>query len=177
MNVISKNFKHGENFVIGSFCIIEDDVVFGDNVTLGNFCIVRKNTVVGSNTVLMNNIELRPETIVGEDCYIDSGVKSSGKCRIGNKVTLRYDTIIARGVVIKDGTYVCPRVMTNNLNSGQDEIGGAQIGENCFIGTNAVLQHGIKIGNGVIIGAMSFVNKNCDDFATYVGIPAKKINH
>ena len=66
-------------------------------------------------------------------------------------------------------------VMTNNLNSGGIEIGGAKIGENCFIGTNAVLQHGITVGNNVIIGALSFVHKDCEAESTYVGIPAKKI--
>ena len=64
--------------------------------------------------------------------------------------------------------------MTNNLDTGGTQIGGANIGENCFIGTNAVLQHGITIQNDVIIGAMSFVNKDCDPKSTYLGVPATK---
>jgi len=64
--------------------------------------------------------------------------------------------------------------MTNNLNTSQSQIGGAKIGDNCFIGTNAVLQHGITIGNNVTIGSLAFVNKNCESDSTYVGIPASK---
>ena len=64
--------------------------------------------------------------------------------------------------------------MTNNLDTEKKSIGGAQVGEDCFIGTNAVLQHGISIGNKVIIGAMSFVNKDCEAESTYMGIPAFK---
>ena len=99
-------------------------------------------------------------------------------CIIGNSVTLRYDTIIARGVEIGDGTYVCPRVMTNNLNTSKSQIGGAKIGKNCFIGTNAVLQHGINIGDNVVIGSLAFINKDCEENSTYIGIPGKswKIN-
>ena len=66
--------------------------------------------------------------------------------------------------------------MTNNLNTEHQQIGGAKIGNNCFIGTNAVIQHGINIGNNVIIGSMAFVNKDCDTNSTYIGIPAKKLN-
>ena len=87
----------------------------------------------------MDYIELRNNTIIGEDCYVDSKVSSSGNVIVKNNVTLRYDTILARGVEIGPKTYVCPRVMTNNLNSGGIEIGGAKIGENCFIGTKEEL--------------------------------------
>ena len=135
---------------------------------------IEKNVVIGNNTIIKNFVELREDTIIGENCVIDSRVSSSGKCKIGNNVTLRYDSIIARGVEIGDNTYVCPRVMTNNLNTKHSQIGGAKIGENCFIGTNAVLQHGISLGDNVTIGSMSFVNKDCDSDSTYIGIPAKK---
>jgi acetyltransferase-like isoleucine patch superfamily enzyme len=65
------------------------------------------------------------------------------------------------------------RVMTNNLNSSKDPIGGAQIGKNCFIGTNTVFQHGIKIGENCVTGAMSFVNKDIPDGEVWIGAPAK----
>ena len=67
----------------------------------------------------------RPGTLVGHDCVIDSRVSSSGEAVIGNHVTLRYDTIVARGCRIGDHTYLSPRVMTNNLDSGGVSIGGA----------------------------------------------------
>jgi acetyltransferase-like isoleucine patch superfamily enzyme len=117
---------------------------------------------------------MRDKTIIGENCYIDSRVSTSGNCTVGNNVTLRYDAIIARGVEIGDNTYVCPRVMTNNLNTEKKQIGGAKIGANCFIGTNAVLQHGITIGEGVTIGSMTFVNIDCEEKSKYYGIPAKR---
>jgi UDP-N-acetylglucosamine acyltransferase len=128
---------------------------------------------IGDNTVIKNFVELRENTIVGKDCYIDSRVSTSGNCEIGNNVTLRYDSIIARGCKIGDNTYVCPRVMTNNLDTEKIQIGGAIIGENCFLGTNTVLHHGIKIGNNSITGTMSFVNKDIPDNEIWIGSPAK----
>jgi UDP-2-acetamido-3-amino-2,3-dideoxy-glucuronate N-acetyltransferase len=174
MNVISEKAQIGANFKIGYFCIIEEGVTIGDNVVLGNYCHLKQGVSIGDRTVLMNYVELRANTIIGEDCYVDSKVSSSGNVKVGNKVTLRYDTILARGVEVGDNTYICPRVMTNNLNTVGSQIGGAKIGANCFIGTNAVLQYGIKISHNVIVGAMSFVNKDCDENSTYIGVPAKK---
>ena len=124
--------------------------------------------------MIKNYVELRKNTIIGSDCYIDSRVSTSGNCKIGNNVTLRYDTIIARGVEIGDGTYICPRVMTNNLDSGKTQIGGAKIGKKCFIGTNTVIQHGIEITDNVTTGSMSFVNKDIKEKGIYFGNPAKK---
>ena len=174
-NNISKKANIGPNVKMGSFNIIEENVTIENGAEIGNYCHLRSGVVIKKGTRLMDYVELRNNTVIGEDCYVDSKVSSSGNVIVNNNVTLRYDTILAKGVEIGSHSYICPRVMTNNLNSGGVEIGGAKIGENCFIGTNAVLQHGITIGENVIIGAMSFVHTDCNANSTYVGIPAKKI--
>lgn len=173
-SIVSDKAEIGKNVKIGHFNIIEDDVIIEDNVVIGNYCHLKSNVKIGTGTVLMNYVELRENTIIGKHCYVDSKVSSSGNVVVMDNVSLRYDTILARGVVVGEGTYVCPRVMTNNLNTGGKQIGGAKIGSNCFIGTNAVLQHGITIEENVIIGAMSFVNKDCESNSTYLGVPASK---
>jgi UDP-N-acetylglucosamine acyltransferase len=68
--------------------------------------------------------------------------------------------------------------MSNNLNTNMLQIGGAEIGSNVFIGTNCVLQHGIKIGDNSILGSLSFVNKDVPKNEIWFGNPAKfyKIN-
>lgn len=154
-NIISNTAKIGKNVSMGSFCVIEDDVEIGDN------------------TVLKSYVELRKGTIVGTDCYIDSRVSSSGNCIIGNHVTVRYDSIIARGVHVGDHTYICPKVMTNNLNTEGVQIGGANIGSNVFVGTGCVLQHGIKIGDNSVLGSMSYINKDIPANEIWFGNPAK----
>ncbi|MCB9689342.1 MAG: hypothetical protein H6738_03180 [Alphaproteobacteria bacterium] len=135
--------------------------------------MIEEGVVIGDGTVIKNFVELRKNTIVGRNCFIDSRVSTSGDCQIGDNVTLRYDTIIARGCKIGDNTYVCPRVMTNNLDTGKTSIGGATVGTNCFIGTNTVLHHGIRIGDHAITGAMSFVNKDIPEGEIWVGNPAR----
>ena len=160
-SIISSKAQLGKNVKIGAFCIIEDDVIIGDN------------------TVIKNYVELRSGTKIGNNCLIDSKVSSSGNCIIGNNVTLRYASIIARGAIIEDNVYISPKVMFNNLNEDQNQIGGALIKKNTFIGTSSVLHHGICIGENSIIGTLSFVNKDIPDNEIWYGNPAtfKKKNN
>ena len=50
------------------------------------------------------------------------------------------------------------------------------IGNNVWIGPGARIYGNIKIGNNVVIGANSVVNKTFPSNITIAGIPAKKIN-
>ena len=156
-NIIHESFKHGYNFKIGNFCVIEEDVVVGNNVQIENYVLLRKGT-----TIL-------------DGVFIDSYVRSSGQNIIGKNVTLRYGCTIAKEVIIRDNTYISPNVMTIYSNAQGKSEGETIIGNNVFIGTAAVIGSGVTIGNNVIIGAMAYVNKNCLFGGTYIGAPAKRI--
>lgn len=137
--------------------------------------VIGKNVSIGLGTVLMENVEIRDNVTIGKNCYIDSGVIITGDAIIGDNVTLRNYVVVARGSKIGDNTFIAPRVMFNNLDSEKNSIGGAKVGNDCFIGTNTVLQHGISIADGTTVGAMSFVSKDITEKGTYIGIPAKKV--
>ena len=126
-------------------------------VKIGAYCIAEPYVSIGPETVVRSFVELRSGTKIGAGCYIDSYVVTSGDCIIGNRVRLRYGAIIARGCEIGDGTFLAPRVMTENLNHHGVAIGGAKIGARCFIGTHTVLAAGISICDDVVIGSNSYV--------------------
>ena len=44
-----------------------------------------------------------------------------------------------------------------------------------YIGANCSIMPNIVIGEAAVVGAGSFVNKNCEPYGVYVGSPAKKI--
>lgn len=50
-----------------------------------------------------------------------------------------------------------------------------KIGNNVFVGMNAIITRGVTIGDNVVIGAGSVVTKNCESNSVYVGNPARKI--
>ena len=68
--------------------------------------------------------------------------------------------------------------MTNpTLNSKYTNVTSAvvTIGRHVIIGSGSVVLPGITLAEGVCIGALSLVNKTCDSFTTYAGIPIKFI--
>lgn len=94
--------------------------------------------------------------------------------KIGNNVR------IAEGAKILTHDYswsVLKCYSSDNVKPGA--ILGAQsaveIGDNVFIGMNAIITRGVKIGKNVIIGAGSVVTKDCADNGVYAGNPAKLI--
>jgi len=50
------------------------------------------------------------------------------------------------------------------------------IGDNVYIGANAVIAGKIKVGNNAVIGANSLVIKDVEDSTTVVGVPAQVLN-
>ena len=93
-NIIHESFKHGVNFKIGHFCVIEEDVVVGDNVKIDNYVLLKKGTKIL------------------DDVWVDSYVRSSGHNLIKANTTLRYGCTIAKEVVVEDGAFISPNVMT-----------------------------------------------------------------
>ena len=156
-NIIHSSFKHGQNFKIGRFNVIQRGCQVGNNVRVEHFVLLEKNTKIGNNV------------------YVDSYFRSSGNNKLGNNVTLRFGSTIAREVKVEDDVFISPNVMTIYSTESHEKIGGTVIGKGAFIGTNAVIGPGIKIGPGVIIGSMAYVNRDCLEPGVYVGIPARKI--
>ena len=57
----------------------------------------------------------------------------------------------------------------------RDKIGRIKIGNNVYIGTNALVMPGVEIGDNCVIGAGAIVSKNIPSNSVAVGIPAKVI--
>jgi maltose O-acetyltransferase len=56
-------------------------------------------------------------------------------------------------------------------------IGSITIKHDAWIGAGSVILPNVEIGCMSIIGAMSLVNKNVEDYSTNCGIPARKIKN
>lgn len=156
-NIIHESFKHGKNFKIGNFCVIEKDVEVGDEINIQNYVLLKAGTKIGNN------------------CYVDSYFRSSGDNKIGNNVTLRFGSTIARKVYVGDGVFISPNVMTVYSKHTGEKSSGTYIGSSAFIGTAAVIGPNVTIGSNVIIGSQAYVSKDCLEEGVYVGVPAKKL--
>ena len=87
---------------------------------------------------------------------------------------------ITEGVKILTHDYswaILKRYSSENIAPGAilGSQGIVEIGNNVFIGMNAIVTCRVKIGDNVIIGAGSVVTRDCESNSVYAGVPAKRI--
>lgn len=117
---------------------------------------------------------------IGEDVTIYAPTKTLIDIKYPWMVEIGSHVRIAQGVIILVHDYswsVLKRYSNNEIKEGNilGASGCAIIGDNVFIGMNAIILCDVKIGNNVIIGAGSVVTKDCEEGFVYAGNPAKKI--
>lgn len=111
---------------------------------------------------------------IGKDCFF-----YSPKHSLIDETSLKFIEIgdlvqITRGVVILGHDYAYA-VLGNVYHDLPRPQKMTIIGNNVFIGMNAIILNGVEIGDNVIIGAGSVVSKNCPSNGVYAGNPAKYV--
>lgn len=105
---------------------------------------------------------------VGKECWIGPNTILDGS---GNLVIGDYCTVSA-GVHVYTHDNVKQTLSSKRLPI---ERMATYIGNNVYIGPNAVITKGVTIGNNVIIGSFAFVNKSIPDYAIVIGQPARQV--
>jgi galactoside O-acetyltransferase len=67
-----------------------------------------------------------------------------------------------------------PTVPKEYTNVSHEEV---YIGRHVIIGSGSIILPGVRLEDGVAIGALSLVSKSCESFGIYIGVPAKKIKN
>ena len=124
------------------------------------------------------------------DTYINYlrnlGIKIGEGCIIYDPTNIKLDT--QNPFMLEIGNYVRMtsgvQILTHDYSFSVlsavcgDVVGSVEktvLGNNIFIGRNAIILKGVTVGDNVIIGAGSIVSKDCESNCVYGGIPAKKI--
>ena len=110
------------------------------------------------NLSAKTHIQIPPKTKIGEGFYIGH----TGRIIINPRAVIGKNVNIATGVTI------------GAENRGKRE-GVPTIGDDCWIGTNAVIVGNIKIGNDCLIAPLTFVNFDVPDHSVVVGNPGRII--
>lgn len=87
-------------------------------------------------------------------------------------VTIGDRTKFGPGVSIFAATHP---TAVQGRRDGTDYSKEVIIGNDCWIGGHTVILPGVKIGNGVTVGASSVVTKDIPSYSIAVGSPAKVI--
>ena len=120
----------------------------------------------GEGTSCYDNVLILGNVTVGRNCWIGPNVildGSGGELSIGDYVD------ISAGVHI-----YTHHTVRRTLSGGVApvEYAPTRIGSRVYIGPQSIIQKGITIGDSVVIGAMSLVNRDVSSNTKVWGIPA-----
>lgn len=120
----------------------------------------------GEGTTCYDSAIILGDVKVGKNCWIGPNVllDGTGGLEIGDYVC------IDSGVQIY--SHDSSRRFVN-FGKTEDPRAPTKIGSGVFIGPNALITMGVSIGDRVMIGAMSFVNKSIPSGSVAFGSPAR----
>ena len=134
--------------------------------------------------------KLRKKGIIGENTYINSSCSiCHSDSRIGKFCSIGKNVFIGTSFHPLDYLSTSPvgyldiSPMTDGMVLPADKRGTfcngkpVTIGNDVWIGLNAVIMDGVTIGDGAVIGACAVVTKDVPPYAIAVGIPAKVIKY
>ena len=147
------------------------DVVTGPNIEIGDYTIyndfVRDPRHFERNNVLYHYPVNGDKLKIGKFCSIACGAKflfTSGNHSMKSLSTYTFPIFYEEwGLDVKD------------IRSAWDNKGDIVIGNDVWIGYEAVILSGVTIGNGAIIGARAVVTKDVPPYTIVAGVPARPI--
>lgn len=156
------------------------------------FASVGENVFISDRASFYNcaNIALGNNVRIDDFCVLSAG---GGGITIGNHVHVAvYAALIGAGkITLSDFCNISSRV---SIYSSNDDYSGASmtnpmvpaeytgvihadvfVGRHVIVGSGSVILPGVTLEEGVAIGALSLIQKNCRAFGIYAGSPAKLI--
>lgn len=123
------------------------------------------------------NIEAGANFGSGTQIAIGNNSGIGVRCNVRGPLKIGDDVMMGPEVIILGGGHNHDRIDIPMRLQGSPTSKLTQIGNDVWIGTRAIIMPGVKIGNGVIIGAGSVVTKDIPDYAIVGGVPAKIIKY
>lgn len=87
----------------------------------------------------------------------------------------KLDKTNPKGIHIDEESYIASGAIVFTHDFSRGIRNDTYIGKRCFIGANAIIMCGIKIGDGVIVGSGSIVTKDVPSSCVVAGNPARII--
>ncbi|MEA4863577.1 MAG: CatB-related O-acetyltransferase [Victivallaceae bacterium] len=147
------------------------NVVNDPNIQIGDFTMyndfVRDPADFARNNVLYHYPVNHDRLVIGKYCSIACGAKfifTSANHAMRPLSSYPFPIFFEEwGLDVKD------------VASAWDNKGGIEIGSDVWIGFEAVILAGVKIGDGAIIGARAVVTRDVPPYTIVGGVPAKPI--
>ena len=158
--------RTGDKQTVYLNAVIKDTLIeVGDYTIYNDF--VADPLLFEKNNVLYHYPILREKLIIGKFCSIACGTKFLFNCANHSLKSL--------------STYTFPlfyeewELEKSNITTAWDNKGDIVIGNDVWIGYEAVIMAGVHIGDGAIIAARAVVTKDVPPYTIVGGTPAKEI--
>lgn len=147
------------------------NVITNPNITVGDYTIyndfVREPKDFEKNNVLYQYPVNKDKLIIGKFCSIACGAKfifNSANHTLSSLSTYPFPIFFEEwGLDVK------------NITKAWDNKGNIVVGNDVWIGYEAVILSGVTIGDGAIIGARAVVTKDVPPYTIVGGIPSQTI--
>lgn len=161
----NKSIQLGSRVTVSRNTTLEGNNIIGDNVTLSN-------TVIGRGTFLSRDDRI-VNTRIGRFSSIGAGVTTV----IGNHPTKQFvSTHPAFYSTRKQAGFT---FATEQLFEDIQYVPGSpycvEIGSDMWIGDDVKILNGVRIGDGAVVAADAFVNKDVAPYSIVGGLPAHHI--
>jgi UDP-2-acetamido-3-amino-2,3-dideoxy-glucuronate N-acetyltransferase len=150
-------------FFVHQSVYVDEPAEIGEGTKIWHFSHILPNTKIGKNCV------------IGQNCMIGPDVKIGNGCKIQNNVS------IYKGVELEDDVFCGPSMVFTNVLTPRafierkHEFKKTLVKKGATIGANATVVCGNTIGRYAMIGAGAVVVSDVEDYALYLGVPAKKV--
>lgn len=158
------------------------------------FKSVGNNVKISKKSSFYNvkNITIGDNTRIDDFCVLSAG---AGGIHIGKNVHVAvYCSFIGEGqIILEDFSGTSSKVAIYSSNddySGEFltnptvpsqftnvTVGDVTLKKHALIGAGSIILPGIIVNEGAAVAAMSLVNRDCEAFYIYGGVPAKKIKN
>lgn len=126
---------------------------------------------INSTTKLSFSARLSRDISIGSYSYIGPN------CEIGSLVSIGNYFMAGSGVKVVGNDHIYDTVGTPTIFSGRPSQTETKIGDDVWVGTNAIIFRGLEIGDHTIIAAGAVVTKNVPENSIVAGVPARIIGN
>lgn len=159
--------EHAAQLALQAALIDAGDCVIGSEVFISaNATVTSQHLRIGDRSYIASECQIGPDIEFGDDCTVNAGATVRGMVRTGNGVR------IASGAQILGFNHGFSDLDTPIFRQPVTRK-GVTIGDDVWVGANAVILDGVSVGSHAIIAAGAIVTKDVPAWAIVGGNPAR----
>lgn len=135
-------------------------ISLGDNIRIDDFCVLS----AGSGGIVIGNFV---------HIAVFSLIIGSGKITLADFCGLSSNCKIYSSSDDYSGSFLTNPMVSDEFKNVQHA--DVNIGKHVIIGSGSIVLPGVTLEEGVAIGALSLVSKNCSAFGIYAGVPVRRL--